>query len=435
MIGVGDAGGSRSAPGEGQSDRAGLTDRGIAALIWPLLGAAALGLVPFTIYSTFLVEITAQSGAGSALMGWLRGTGGIAALIVALCCAPVLDRVSRRTAAAGALVVIGLACLVGLCGTVWSWAGFCLLVGGGTAVLNPAVSAMAADRFADPALSGRAATQVSAIMTLTAVLAAPLLAGPALVWGWRGDLWATGALALTAAVVFFLRPRGAARPMPAAAEDPGKGVSGAPRARGVRVALGLPGVPAMLLVSVLRTTAFMGQLAYLAVLYSEHFRLGPGIFSLVWTLSGLAFFGGNWFGGRLLRRIEDPSRCAWIAALAAGAGTAAVLALFTTDRLGVALAATAVMGASHAVTAAAVTTLLVRCSQGHRGAVLALNGAGQSLGVCVGAGVAAAGLTLGGWNGAGLGLALVTLLAVIAAAGGALSLRSHGTRPSAGRAG
>lgn len=389
---------------------AGLDDRQIAARILPLLAASALGLVPFTVYSNFLVEITRESGQGAALMGWLRGTGGVAALVVGLCCAPLLDRVSRGAAAAGALAVLALACVLGALGSAWSWALFCLLVGAATAVLNPAVSAMAADRFRDGATSGRAATQVSATMTLTAVLAAPLLAGPAVVWGWRGDLVATAVVAAATAGL-LLRRAGPFFPGRAARQ-------GAPTGyvAGLRIAGTLPGVPALLLVSTLRTTAFMGQLAYLALVYSDRFGVGPGAFSLVWTLSGLAFFLGNWCGGRTLRRLTSARRAAWIACGAALVGAAAVLALFLSEHLPVALLATALLATSHAVLAAVVTTLLVRGGAGHRGTVLGLNGAGQSLGVCLGATVAGAGLGVAGWGGAGAGLALVTVLAALAAA-------------------
>ena len=78
-----------------------LTDRQITRRILPLLAACALGLVPFTVYSNFLVDITRDSGQDAELMGWLRGTGGVAALLVGLCCAPLLDRLSRGAAAAG----------------------------------------------------------------------------------------------------------------------------------------------------------------------------------------------------------------------------------------------------------------------------------------------------------------------------------------------
>ncbi|MDO4919595.1 MFS transporter [Kocuria sp.] len=398
-----------SAASTAQGDAA-LSDRQITARILPLLAACALGLVPFTVYSTFLVEITRDAGQGAALMGWLRGTGGVAALVVGLSCAPLLDRVSRGTTAAGALGVLALACVLGVLGSAWSWAGFCLLVGAATAVLNPAVSAMAADRFRDERTAGRAATQVSATMTLTAMLAAPLLAGPAVLWGWRGDLLATAVLAAVTGALLLRRSRA-----DGAAAGGSRPSAPTGYASGLRVAWTLPGVPAVLLVSTLRTTAFMGQLAYLALVYSERFATGPGAFSLVWTLSGLAFFLGNWFGGRALRSQPSARRAAWIACGAALVGAGAVPVVFLAPVLPVALLATALLAASHAVVAAVVTTVLVRASSAHRGTVLGLNGAGQSLGVCLGATVAGTGLAVAGWEGVGTALALVTLLAALAA--------------------
>lgn len=71
-----------------------------------------------------------------------------------------------------------------------------------------------------------------------------------------------------------------------------------------------------------------------------------------------------------------------------------------------------------------VTTLLVRASAGHRGTVLGLNGAGQSLGVCLGASLAGAGLGLAGWTGAGVALATTTLLAAVVAACAAVAAGS-----------
>lgn len=396
-----------------------LTDRAIVARIWPLLGACALGLVPFTVYSNFLVEITRDSGHHATLMGSLRGVGGVAALLVGLTCAPLLDRISRRMATIVSLVLLASACLVGIIGSPWAWVIFCLFVGASTSILNPAASAMAADRFRDEATSGRAATQVSSVMTLTAVLSAPLLAVPAAWWGWRGDLVATSLLCL--ALAWSLKSG-----IGSTLEDR------SPRQEGLhtgyvqslKIAVGLPCIPALLTASMLRTAAFMGQLAYLAVLYNERFQVGPGLFSLVWTLSGLAFFLGNWFGGVALRKISNSVMTAWIGAIAAALGTAAIMWLFGTHHVASALGATTLLGASHAVLAATVTTLLVRQSGSHRGTVLGLNGAGQSLGVCIGASIAGLGLALSGWNGAGIALGAVTACAAVAAARAAWHLRA-----------
>ncbi|MEL4183671.1 MFS transporter, partial [Corynebacterium bovis] len=176
-------------------------DAAMTRVIWPALAAAALGLVPFTVFSTFLVGIADDAGADATVLGGLRGLGGVAALATGVACAPLIDRLPRRTVAAGALVVLALACAAGVLGQTWSWVVFCLLVGGGTATLTPAVTAAASDAFPDDATAGRAATLVSSTTTLTAMLAAPLLAGPALLWGWRGDLVAVAVLCVVAAVV------------------------------------------------------------------------------------------------------------------------------------------------------------------------------------------------------------------------------------------
>ncbi|WP_125186470.1 MFS transporter [Corynebacterium bovis] len=131
-------------------------DAAMTRVIWPALAAAALGLVPFTVFSTFLVGIADDAGADATVLGGLRGLGGVAALATGVACAPLIDRLPRRTVAAGALVVLALACAAGVLGQTWSWVVFCLLVGGGTATLTPAVTAAASDAFPDDATAGRA---------------------------------------------------------------------------------------------------------------------------------------------------------------------------------------------------------------------------------------------------------------------------------------
>ncbi|RRQ14046.1 MFS transporter [Corynebacterium bovis] len=386
-------------------------------VIWPALAAAALGLVPFTVFSTFLVGIADDAGADATVLGGLRGLGGVAALATGVACAPLIDRLPRRTVAAGALVVLALACAAGVLGQTWSWVVFCLLVGGGTATLTPAVTAAASDAFPDDATAGRAATLVSSTTTLTAMLAAPLLAGPALLWGWRGDLVAVAVLCVVAAVAQTRSSLGAAAPHAPAAHTPGTPVgptpaahtSGSPAAAtattpprrpgyltALRTASRLPAVVPLLGVSTARTAAFMGQLAFVAVFYNETFGLGPGVFSLVWSLSGLSFFLGNWFGGRFLRAVDAPRTVLTVTVVAALVGTGSVTGLFLAPVLPVALAMTSLTSVAHAVVAASVTTLLVRRAGPARGTVLSLNGAGQSLGTFGGAALAGLGISAGG---------------------------------------
>ncbi|NEB43669.1 hypothetical protein G3I45_04530, partial [Streptomyces sp. SID339] len=82
-------------------------DLRMARTLWPVLLASAVGLLPFTVFSTYLVPIADEAGSSVAAMGGLRGLGGLAALLVGTALAPVIDRVPKEWAAAGALVALG----------------------------------------------------------------------------------------------------------------------------------------------------------------------------------------------------------------------------------------------------------------------------------------------------------------------------------------
>ncbi|WKD60321.1 Major Facilitator Superfamily protein [Corynebacterium ciconiae DSM 44920] len=381
-----------------------MNDRRMFMAIWPLLGAGALGLIPFTIFSNFLVDIAAVAETDAPRIGALRGLGGVSALLVGLAFAPLIDRMSRRAIASLSLLALAAACVAAAYGEVSTWIVFCLVVGAATSTLNPAIGAMAADSFEDEASSGRAATMVSACMTLTAMLAAPVLAGPALLWGWRGDVIATAVLCMVVAIFFWRTPRfdtnGTANQRPSYRE-------------GFVQAASIPAVLPLLAISLLRTAVFMGQLSYVAVYYDETFGVGPGIFSFVWTTSGLFFFMGNWCGGKLLASITNYRTAMYLLLAACGVAVASIILLFYAPHIAIAVAMTGMTAAAHAVIAACITTLLVRQAQGHRGTILALNGAGQSIGVFGGAAIAGAGLYVGDWHGMGLTLGCVTILAGI----------------------
>ncbi|WP_308315878.1 MFS transporter [Streptomyces sp. CC228A] len=386
-------------------------DLAMTRVLWPFMLASAAGLVPFTVYSTFLVPISEASGGSVAALGQLRGLGGLAALAVGTALAPLIDRVRREWAAAGGLAVLAVSAALGASGGFLLLAAFCLLVGAGTAVLNPALTAAAADRFDDDAAAGRAATLITATQSLTALLAAPLVALPALVWGWQGDLWAMAALCAVLALYFLLRGRRKAGP---GAEAPG-GAARPGYLESFRLLAGLPGVVPLLLVAMLRTAAFMGYLAYLAAFYDERFGLAPEPFALVWTLSGTSFFLGNLFAGRLLsaERTKLPAEALMTIALLLA--LAALVGVFFTHTLWLALPLTALVGAGHATVAACVTTLLVRRCGSLRGTALSVNAAGMSFGVFAGAGLGGVGLALGGFAGAAAALGGVTLAALVCA--------------------
>lgn len=398
-------------PSTGSGDAV-LPDRRIAATIWPLLLCAVVGLIPFTVYSTFLVQIAADAGSDSATIGTLRGLGGIAALAVGVLLAPLIDRWSRLRVRTVALVVLAASCLIGALGSYPALIIFCLGVGAATAALAPALLALAADRFADAASSGRAATMVTAVQTVAAILAGPLVGLLALWPGWRG------ALVLTAAVSLLLVAGSLARnPW-----RPGHRRSGKRSGLAIRTVLRDRAVAGLIIIAFLRTAAFMGQLAFLAAFYHDRFGLDVAEFALVWTVSGISFFLGNFLAGRTLARL----RSTVIGPLLVGAlimASGAMVVIFTATSLPIAIAGTALIAACHAVIAAAVVDQLVKRAE-RRAPALALNAAGMSLGVFAGSTIGGAGLATAGYPGLIIGLSTPTVIGAVVAAGLTFRARS-----------
>ncbi|UGY92302.1 MFS transporter [Streptomyces gobiensis] len=388
--------------------------------LWPLLLASAVGLLPFTIYSTFLVPIAESADSSNAAMGQLRGLGGLAALAVGTALAPLIDRVRKDWAAAGGLAVLAGSAALGATGEFLLIAAFCLLVGAGTAVLNPALTAAAADRFGNGAAAGRAATLVTATQSFTALMAAPAVALPAVLWGWQGNMWAVAVVSCLLAALFFAKGRTRSEETPAAGNQQSRQSEPSEPSQqeklgyfaSFRALAALPGVIPLLFVALLRTAAFMGYLAYLAAFYHERFTLEPGPFALVWTLSGTAFFVSNFLTGRVLSSDRPRITTERLMLLALVVALGALVALYFTHSLLLALPLTALIGVGHATVAACVTTLLVRRCGTLRGTALSLNAAGMSLGVFVGAALGGLGLSLAGYPGTALALGGLTLTAL-----------------------
>lgn len=380
-------------------------DRRIVRLLWPVLLAAVISLFPFTVYATFLVPIAEAAGTDEALAGTLRGLGGLAALATGVALAPLIARWTEPRTTAVSLALLAATSLVGTLGTFPALIVFCAGTGAATALLLPALLATATAAFPAKADAGRAATLVTATGSLAAVLAGPVIGAIGWWLGWRGALWTTAAVAALIAAL-FLRPGARTERSPARAAAPGYLAA-------FRALRRRPDLLALIAMASLRTTAFMGALAFLAAHYHQRFGLDAVTFTYVWTLSGAAFFTGNYLAGRWSRTTDARRRILLLAAL--GAAAVAVTAVFTAPLLPQALAATALLGFSHAVIAAQITTLIA-----HRGGELtttafSVNAAGMSLGVFGGALLGGLGSALAGPGGLALALAAPTLLAVLLA--------------------
>ncbi|MEE4021705.1 MFS transporter [Gordonia sp. PKS22-38] len=379
-----------------------VTDRSIITTLWPVLCAAIVGLVPFTVYSTYLVPIADSVSADTAAVGTLRGLGGVAALVTAIVFAPLLIRWRPTTAAATSLVLLALAAVVGTIPALAALATFCLGIGVATAMLLPALLTTATSTYTDTRDGGRAATMVTSCQTLAAVMAAPVI-GVLAVWtGWRGVLWVTAGLAILIALYLVIRFR-------SAEGAPASAIGYWAAFRRIRAR---PDLLALIGIAALRTASFMGYLAFLAARYDSRFDMSAGTFTLVWTLSGASFFVGNFYAGRWLRRIDTAGRTPAMTVVASlAAVVAAVLVVFTTDVLMVALGATVAMGVGHAVIAAQVTTLIAHRGGEVTATAYSLNAAGMSFGVFAGATIGGVGLSVGGSLGLGIALAVPVVVA------------------------
>ncbi|MGP9487803.1 MFS transporter [Glutamicibacter sp. 363] len=385
-------------------------ERKIIAEIWPALLASAVGLLPFTVLSTFLVPIADWAGAGYAEVGSLRGLAGVGAVLTGVALAPLIGRIAPGRVAAAALALLGIAAVLGTFSGLAALAAFCLATGVSNALLYPALSTAAADRFGNTPAAGRAATLVMTAQTLASTVGAPLLVLPALWWGWQGNLVAI-AIASFALVPALLRYGRA---------EPGAGQPAQPAPRlgylaAFRTLAAIPGARALLLVSFGRAGALMGHLAFLAPLYADKFQLSTGWFAFVWSLSGGSFFLGHLLAGRMLNAEDSERRTRAVMCIALSAALLALLGVYLSPVLPLAMLCTAVLSASHAVVSAAVMTLLVRRCGQVRGTALSLNAAGMSLGLSLGAGAAGAALGTAGYLAAAAVLGGFTLLALIAA--------------------
>jgi predicted MFS family arabinose efflux permease len=380
------------------------TDRVIISRIATLLLAAMIGLVPFTVYSTHLVPIADAAGTTEAAIGSLRGLGGLTALFVGIGIAPLIDRWTRHRSGPIALGLLAAACLLGAVGHPAALAAFCLMVGAATALLTPVLLAAAAERFDEPADSGRAATMITSLQTVTAIAAAPVI-GLLSAWrGWQGTLIITAAIAVLLSLLWGVRGREVRPSHTAPHQEP-------------RTALQLlrrrPAAAALIMIALLRTAAFMGYLAVAAATFHDHFGLSAAQFTGVWTLSGISFFICNFLVGRLLASRPGNSGPLLLGALVAA--LVAVAMIFFASDLVTALIAVALMALAHSAVAAVITTRLVMTNVDRRGAVLSLNAAGMSFGTFLGAAIASAGLAIAGATGIVVGLGALTVLAVVIA--------------------
>jgi predicted MFS family arabinose efflux permease len=267
------------------------SDRALVLSLWPLLTASFVATLPLQVSLLFVAAIAAELGSSVAVVGGTRGLGGLTALLAGALAAPLIDRLPRARLVPAGLAAVATATLLGAAGSLPALVACYLLLGAAGAVLQPALQAASADRFAGPG-AARAAAILTSVGSLTAVLAGPLLVLPAGLWGWRGDFLAIAAvcvaLAAVTAATFSRRP-------PA-------GVARLGYLAAFRAVAAAPGALALTLGAAARAGVWMAYLAYLAAYLADRFAASTVTLGWIWTLGGSTFFLASIVGGRVANR-------------------------------------------------------------------------------------------------------------------------------------
>jgi predicted MFS family arabinose efflux permease len=366
--------------------------------IWLLVLVQILSTFPVSATGIFLPAMAADAGSDMALLGGLRGLGGAAALVCGVLAAPLIDRVARAWAISGGLALVAFGAFLATFGSIAALMVFFALAGASGAITEPAVQSAAADGR-DAETGARAAAMISAFRALSPMLAAPLLAAPALLWGWRGDFLAMALCCLLVAVV-----AGATL-----ARQPVAGVGRPGYLAAFRTVGAATGALPLVAGSTLRATLQFAWLTYLAAYLIERFGATTVDVAVTWTLGGTGFFVANllvgrWIGASATRGWRTPERLL-------PASLAVLLVLtpigFLVATLPAAMLIAGLTAAAHGAVIAAVISLLVRRYTPIRGAVLGLNAAGSNLGLFVGAAIGGAALAWAGYHGLTLTLAVL----------------------------
>src|SRR5262245_27921450 len=270
--------------------------------IWLLMLAQILSTFPASATGIFLPAMAADAGSDLALLGGLRGLGGAAALVCGVLSAPLIDRVARAWAVPGGLALLALGAFLATFGSIATLTVFFALAGASGAITEPAVQSAAADGR-DAETGARAAAMISAFRALSPMLAAPLLAAPALMWGWRGDFFAIAIGCLLIAVA-----AGATL-----ARQPAAGLSRPGYLAAFRIVGEAAGALPLVVGSTLRATLQFAWLTYLAAYLIERFGATTVDIALTWTLGGTGFFianllVGRWIGANATSGWRTPER-------------------------------------------------------------------------------------------------------------------------------
>lgn len=373
----------------------------LARTLWLLILAQFITTLPASASNIFVPVMAADVGRSVALIGALRGLGGLAALACGVLAAPLIDRSSRAWTVACGVLLLALGTLIAAQASVVSLALFYLLFGLSGAIFQPALKSAAADGFDTPT-GARAAALLTACGGLAPMLAGPLFALTAGWLTWRGIYAGMAALILAVAA------------LAAARLDHGRptGVTRTSYCEAFRLVAAAPGALPLLLGSTLRAILQLAWLSYLAAYLAARFGATSGKVALTWGMGGACFFLANLAVGRLIAGARPGS---WRSAERLLPATFAAMLVITplgliVPSLPLAMVIAALTAGTHGAAIGTTVSVMVGRYTALRGAVLSLNAAGANLGTFAGA--ALGGIVLGVSGYSGLALALAALVAV-----------------------
>jgi len=259
------------------------------SLLWLALAAFAVGTEGFMI-AGLLPRIAGDTGVTVAQAGYLVTVFGVTYAIGSPIIAVLTGSLERKRLLAGAIAVFAignlLAALAPSFATLLAVRALLALAAG---TFMPAASAYAATSVA-PERRGRAISLVYTGFTLAIVIGVPLGTWIGVAWGWRATFEAVAVLGALA----FIGIAVALRRMPGA---PALGF--AHRLATAR----LPGVPAILLLTVILLAGVFSTFTYFAPLLRSDLGIGEGEVAYFLLLFGAAAFVGNLGGGYVADRI------------------------------------------------------------------------------------------------------------------------------------
>lgn len=375
-----------------------------------VVGANSLALSPI------LTDVAADLGAAPVEAARAVAAYGGATALSALWLGPLVDRLGPARALRAAMALLALAMAGSALAPHWlALAAAQATAGLGAGVALPATYALAT-ALAPPGQEARALGRVLLGWSVSMTAGVPAAALVADAAGWRVGFLALGVLAALMALAAGRFPGGDAQ-------------EGGVRARagGVRAALGVPGVPALLLVCLALMTAFYGVYAFLG----EHLRAALGLSASAAGAAVLAYgvgFGVAGVADGLVDRL-GPRR---LFPIPLASGALAYLLMPLAGDLASALALCAAWGFANHFSLNILVLLLSGANPALRGSVLGVNGAVTYLGALLGAAglgevYARLGFAALSWSAAALALGAALVAACLASPRGAGGARERDT--------